>query len=134
SEPWLLPVALYSGSLQLPIREAAMRDPVERLLLPGLQHRTFGVLSLVAGRKLWRDFQKKAGRTLNQPATWAAAVEFLMGEQTMRESTQAAVAKHYRVSRPQILPRIKQIRQTRQIKGLDERYSPLGGTKIVFKQ
>ena len=58
SEPWILPVALYGGILQLPLRLEAMADVVEELLLPGLQHRTYGVMSIMRGRQLWRDFKR----------------------------------------------------------------------------
>ncbi len=58
AEPWLLPIALFSGNLQLPLRPEALGDAVEALLLPGLQHRTFGILSLVGGRRLWREFRR----------------------------------------------------------------------------
>jgi hypothetical protein len=36
-EPWLLPVALFGGAVQLPIQEKAMRDTVDALVLPVLQ-------------------------------------------------------------------------------------------------
>mgnify|MGYP001820849473 CR=1 FL=1 len=101
--------------------------------MPGLQHRTFGILSLVGGRKLWRDFQQKARPKLDNPAGWAAAVEFVMSEQTGREVTQGSVAGYYEISLATLLPRIKRIKKTLQITGYDARYSPLTGTHIVFK-
>jgi hypothetical protein len=134
AEPWLLPVALFAGNLQIPLQQAAMQDDVERLLLPGLQHRTYGILSLIAGRRMWRDFKKRAGPPLDRPAVWAAAAEFLMSEQMAREATQASVAKNYEVSLSQMLPCVKRIKSTLQISGLDERYSPLGRTQIVVKE
>lgn len=131
-EPWILPIALYGGNLQIPLRKQGMRDGVERLLLPGLQHRTFGIISIVSGRRLWRDFKKKAKPHMGDPAGWAAAVEYIMGEQTLRETNQAAVAKSYNLPLTAILPCIKHITQTLQIEGLDERYTPLHSTQIVF--
>ncbi len=133
AEPWLLPVALFAGNLQIPLREEAMQDEVERLLLPGMQHRTYGVLSLLAGRRMWRDFRKRAGPQLDRPAAWAAAAEFLMSEQMAREATQAGVAKNYEVSLTHMLPCVKRIKNSLQISGLDERYSPLGREHIVVK-
>src|SRR5690606_17483693 len=132
-EPWILPVALFAGNLQLPLRPEAVNDPVEALFLPGLQHRTYGVLSLTGAWRLWSDFRRAAKPQLDGPAAWAAAVEFIMGEQTLRDVTQAAVGKHYGASLPAMLPRIRQIKQSLQIEGLDARYSPLGGTQIVLK-
>lgn len=133
-EPWILPVALFGGALQLPLRPAAMRDGVERLLLPGLQHRTYGILSLVAGRRLWRDFRRKAKPTLDKVAAWAAAAEFILSEQNMREATQAAVAQNYQVSLTAILPRIRQIKEALAIQGIDERYSAFRPAQIVLKE
>jgi hypothetical protein len=173
-EPWILPVALFGGALQMPIRPGAMGDEVERLLLPGLQHRTYGVLSLLAGRRVWRDFKKKEitqGRkgakkgtlgnsgelALARPragtqekeqenpksqipnpksaaAAWAAAVEYILSEQSLREVTQAAVAQHYQVNLTDIVSRIRQIKETLNIRGLDERYTPFQPERIVLKQ
>lgn len=129
-EPWLLPVALFAGALQLPLQEEALRDPVEALLLPGLQSRSYGIVSLVNGRRLWRDFRKKADPKVGKAAPWAAAAEFIMAEQGMREQTQAAVGQHYQVSLPTLLPRIRQIKQALSLDGLHERYSPFGATRV----
>ncbi len=134
AEPWLLPVALFAGNLQIPLQQGAMQDDVERLLLPGMQHRTYGILSLIAGRRMWRDFKKRAGPQSDRPAAWAAAAEFLMSEQMAREATQAGVAKNYEVSLTHMLPCVKRIKSTLQISGLDERYSPLGRTQVVVRE
>lgn len=131
-EPWILPVALFAGALQLPLREQAMQDPVEQLFLPGLQARAYGLVSLAGGRRLWRDFRKKAKADLDRPAAWAAAVEFLMSEQSMREQTQAAVAKHYQVGLAALLPCIRQIKESLKLEGLHERYSPFGATRVLL--
>lgn len=133
-EPWILPVALLAGTLQIPLSDRAAADPVEELLLPGLQHRAYGILSLVSARTLWRDFKKKARPELEEPAAWAAAVEFVMNEQSARNQTQAAVAKTYQVNLTALLSRVKQLKQTLNIQGLDERYSALQRTQIVFKE
>lgn len=133
SEPWVLPIALYAGSLQIPLQESALADEVEQLLLPGLQHRTYGMMSLLKGRQLWRDFNAAADPDLNRAAGWAAACEFIISEQDMREVTQAAVGKHYKVGLAAIVPRIKQIKKTLQIKGLDERYTDLHTTRIQYE-
>ncbi len=136
-ESWVLPVALFGGALQIPLRPEAMQDPVERLLLPGLQHRTYGVLSLVAGRRLWRDFKKKASHRqrpdLSQPAVWAACAEFIISEQAMRDQMPAAVGQSYHVALSAMLPRLRQIKETLHIEGLDERYSAIASTQIVLK-
>jgi hypothetical protein len=131
-EPWLLPVALFGGAVQLPIQEKAMRDPVEALLLPGLQARHYGLVSLVGGRRLWRDFRKKGEPKLDNAGAWAAAAEFLMAEQGMREQTQAAVGEFYQVNMTTLLPRIGQIKKTLSLDGLHERYSPFGSTRVLL--
>jgi hypothetical protein len=131
-EPWLMPVALFAGVVQLPFQTEAVRDPVETLLLPGLQARSYGLVSLVGGRRLWRDFRKKAEPDLGKPAAWAAAAEFLMAEQGMREQTQAAVGEFYQVNMTTLLPRIGQIKKTLSLDGLHERYSPFGSTRVLL--
>ena len=131
-EPWLLPVALFAGVLQLPLQEKALRDPVEALLLPGLQARSYGLVSLVGGRRLWRDFCKKAEPKLDKPAAWAAAAEFIMAEQGMREQTQAAVGQYYGTALTALLPRIRQIKEALSLEGLHERYSPFGATRVLL--
>lgn len=132
AEPWILPVALYGGLLQIPLQATAMGDAVEELLLPGLQHRTYGVMALLRGRCLWRDFKAAARPDLGQPAAWAAAVEFIVSEQNMRSQTQAAAAKNYRVNLSTLVPRVRQIKKTLNIQGLDERYTDLQSTQIVY--
>lgn len=133
AEPWILPIALYGGALQIPLRPEAMVDDVEALLLPGLQHRTYGVMSLLRGRQLWRDFKAAAAPSLEKPAGWAAAVEFVMSEQDMRSQTQAAVGKQYQVNLSVLAPRIKQIKKELKIQGQDERYTDIQSTRIVVK-
>jgi len=132
AEPWILPVALYGGLLQIPVQATAMDDAVEELLLPGLQHRTYGVMSLLRGRRLWRDFKAAAQPHLGQPAGWAAAVEFIVSEQNMRSQTQAAAAKNYKVNLSTLVPRVRQIKKMLNIQGLDERYTDLQTTQIVY--
>ena len=133
-EPWILPVAFLAGSLQLTLREEALADDVERLLLPGLQARHYGPISQIAGRRLWRDFREVATPLLDDPAAWAASAEFILSEQSLREATQAAVGKQYQVPLTQMLPRIRRIKEALAIQGLDERYSALGSKQIILKE
>lgn len=132
-EPWILPVAFLAGSLQLTLREEALADDVERLLLPGLQARHYGAISQIAGRRLWRDFRQVANPPLDDPAAWAAATEFVLSEQSLREMTQGAVGKYYGVPLTRMLPRIRRIKQALSVQGLDERYSALGSKQIVLR-
>jgi len=135
SEPWLLPVALYAGLLQLPLQPGAAVDPVEELLLPGIQARQFGFLPLIYGRRLWRDFVAAAGPdAADRPGAWAAAVEVIMGEQSNRAETQAAAGRHYRASLGAVASRAKQIRRSLDIQPFDERYTDLKTTEIVYKE
>jgi hypothetical protein len=134
AEPWILPLTLYAGVLQLPIRPEATADEVERLLLPGLQKRQYGVLSLIRGRRLWRDFVAAAAPDADRPEAWAAAVEFILGEQTTREQTQAVVGRDYRASLGAVSARAKQIKAALGITGLDDRYSELQTMQIVYKE
>ncbi|MBW7958422.1 MAG: hypothetical protein H3C69_02565 [Candidatus Promineofilum sp.] len=135
SEPWILPVALYAGLLQLPLLPDAAGDAVEEMFLPGLQARQFGFLSLIYGRRLWRDFVAVAKPDIDdRPWAWAAAVEVLLGEQSNRDETQAAVGRHYRASLGPVALRVKQIRQALDIQPFDERYTDLKTTEIVYKE
>jgi len=111
-EAWILPFALYGGMLQLPLLDNGMADEVEALLLPGLQQRNYGVMSILRGRKMWRDFGTAVSPTLDKPAAWAAALEFMMSEQNKRNQTQAAISKQYKVNLSTMVPRIKQIKKT----------------------
>jgi hypothetical protein len=132
SEPWILPIALYGGLLQIPVQPAAFGDEVEEQFLPSLQRSTHGVMSLVNGRRLWRDFKAAANPSLEHPAGWAAAVEFLMSHQMGRNVTQAAVSKQYKVNLSLMVPRIKQIKKVLQLKVEDHRYADNQATQIVF--
>lgn len=137
SEPWILPVALYAGLLQLPLQPGAAADPVEELLLPGLQARQFGFLSQINGRRLWRDFVAAAQEELDpadRPGAWAAAVEVIMGEQSNRDESQAAAGRHYRASLGAVAGRVKHIRRALGINGFDARYSDFSTTEIVYKE
>ncbi|MCB8945167.1 MAG: hypothetical protein H6658_15580 [Ardenticatenaceae bacterium] len=132
-EPWLVPLALYSGVMQLQLAQTAVRDVVEEQLLAGLQTRSFGLISIVLGRRLWRDFVETAAPPIDKAAVWAAAVEYLISLQEKREVTQAAVGDHYKVALPTLLPRIKRIEKALNVKGVDERYSDLATTQIVYE-
>jgi hypothetical protein len=134
AEPWILPIALYAGLLQLPLAAGAAADAVEELLLPGLQARQFGFLAQLNGRRLWRDFVAAAAPELERPGAWAAAVEVIMGEQSNRGETQAAVSRYYRASLGGVSARVRQIRAALGIVPFDERYTDLKTTEIIYKE
>jgi hypothetical protein len=133
-QPLILPMALFAGALQLPLREEALADPVLRLLLPGLQARAFGVRCLQGGYRLWRDFRRKATPGADDPAAWAAAAEFVMAEQGRRALTQAAAGKAYGVGLAAVAPRVKRLKAALKIAELDERYSPHGFRRVVLTE
>lgn len=136
-EPWVLPLALYAGALQLPPAPGAAGDAVEALLLPGLQARQFGFRPQLFAHRLWRDFAAAtAGETDagDRPGAWAAAVEAIIGEQSNRAQTQAAVGRHYRAPLGLVAARARQIRRALDVQRLDERYSDLNTTEIVYKE
>jgi hypothetical protein len=135
SEPWLLPIALYAGLLQIPLQPGAAGDSVEALFLPGFQARQYGFLPQIFGRRLWRDYRVSAGFTqADQPPAWAAAVEYILGEQNNRDQTQAAVGRHYKASLGAVSARVKHIKHALGISGLDGRYTDLQTTEIVYKE
>ncbi len=137
SEPWILPVALYAGALQLPLAPGAAADAVEALLLPGLQARQFGFRPQLFGRRLWRDFAAASGAETepdDRPGAWAAAVEVIIGEQMNRGQTQATVGRHYRAPLGLVAARTKKIRRALDVQSVDERYSDLSTTEIVYKE
>lgn len=132
-ESWILPFALYAGLLKMKLRSEALLDPVEKLLIPGMQERSYGVMALVYGRSLWRDFKAANKPKLDKPAIWAAAVEFIMSELELRNLTQAAVAKNYQTPLSKMVPRMKQIRKVLNIQKSDERYADLQSSQIVYE-
>jgi hypothetical protein len=134
SEPWVLPFTFYGGLLRLPLQSEGIADEVESHLLPGLQDRHFGFMSLLSGRRLWRDFKAAAEPDLAQPHAWAAAAEFVLGEQQKRDLTQAAAGRLYKASLGAVSGRIKQIKKSLQIKGADERYSDSGEWIVVSEE
>jgi hypothetical protein len=137
AEPWILPVALYGGALQITLRPAGMRDEVERMFLPAMQAQAYGVLSLLGACRLWRDFR---AAVKNQPAltgkdtaVWSAAVTFIANEQALRQQTQAQVGQQFKVSLAQIAPRVRLIKQTLNLAdGLDARYTAVQSEQIVL--
>ncbi len=130
-ETWVLPLAFVGGAVRLAFRPTALQDEVEQLLLPGMQERGYGAMALVSGRRIWRDYVRKAKPEIGRAALWAAAVEYLMSEQALIDTAQAFVGQQYGVPLVQLLPRIRLIRETLGIDGLDDRYSPLRGVNIV---
>ena len=132
-ESWILPFALYGGLLKMKLRPEALIDSVEELLIPGMQERSYGVMALVYGRSLWRDFKVTNKPKLDNPAAWAAAVEFIMSELELRKLTQAAVAKNHKTPLSKMVPRMKQIKKVLNIQKGDERYADLQSTQIVYE-
>ncbi|MCA9980222.1 MAG: hypothetical protein KDD89_05300 [Anaerolineales bacterium] len=138
AEPWILPIALYGGALQITLREAGLKDEVERTFLTGMQAKAYGVLSLMGAQRLWRDFQAQApqssDRADGETAAWAAAVAFIASEQALRQQTQAAVAQTYGVSLVKIAPRVRHIKEVLHLtEGLDERYTAVQSEQIVLQ-
>jgi hypothetical protein len=74
-----------------------------------------------------------AAPPLSKPAVWAAAAEYWISKQENRDMTQAAVGTHYKVGLPTLLPRIKQMQKALNLQELDERYSDLSTTQIVYE-
>ena len=91
-EAWILPFALYGGLLKMQLRDEALSDEVEQLLLPALQDRTYGVMAQLYGRRIWRDFKQAAKPSMEKPDAWSAAIEYILAEQELRKISQAAVA------------------------------------------
>ena len=132
-ESWILPFALYGGLLKMKLRPEALADAVEKLLIPGMQERTYGAMALLNGRALWRNFKTSSKPKLDKPAAWAAAVEFIMSELELRNLTQAAVAKNHQIPLSIMVPRMKQIKKVLNIQKNDERYADLQSTQIVYE-
>ena len=134
SEPWILPFVLYARLLQLPLQNVSQLDAVEKLLLPGLQKRGFGLMAQIYGRRLWRDFLPLKQPNLTNPAAWAAALEYLIAEQHKREVTQAAVSKQYHTNLAAMVPHIRKITKTVDLQKEDARYSDLHTLQIEYAE
>lgn len=123
SEPWVLPLALFGGLLPLPLRPEALTDSAESLFLPSLQQRQYGVLTLLRARRLWRDFKVIHPLPIGHPAGWAAAVEWVMGEQSLWQMPVTAVAEAYGTLPATLSAHAEKIKTALGITGLDERYA-----------
>ncbi|MCA9873648.1 MAG: hypothetical protein KC441_08335 [Anaerolineales bacterium] len=123
SEPWILPLALFAGFLPLPLRPEALADAVETRFFAGLQQREYGVMLLLRARRLWHDFKQANPLPTGSPALWAAAVEWVMGEQNSRPMPATAVAAAYDVSPAKLRKRAEVIQETLHITALDDRYT-----------
>lgn len=134
SEPWILPFVLYAGLLQLPIQNISQLNAVEKLLLPGMQQRGFGLMAQIYGRRLWRDLLTLTQPDLTNPAAWAAALEYLIGEQYKREVTQAAVSKYYHTNLAAMVPNLREITKTLDLQKEDARYSDLQTLQIEYAE
>jgi len=133
AEPWILPLALFAGFLPLPLRPAALADAAEAQFLPGLQQREYGVMSLLRARRLWRDFKQVNPLPAGSPALWAAAVEWVMGEQNSRQMPDTAVAAAYNVPPAKLMQRAEAIHKALRITGLDERYTDLQTIDVLYQ-
>lgn len=133
-EPWVLPLTLYGGLLPLPLRPASFRDAVEVLLLPGLQAREYGVLSLVKARRLWRDFKAAQPLPIGQPADWAAAVEWVMSEQNSRAVRETAVAQYYTATPAKLRAHAIAIKHALSITGVDPRYAEWQMVDVFYQE
>ena len=120
----ILPIAFLAGLMKAPILAGAMRDDVERLLLPTLQRQQFGALALVKARAMWGDFVRLKTPRINENTSklWAAALTVLIAEQADVELTQAASAELYEVPFSRIFSAIRAVRTALEINGKDERY------------
>jgi hypothetical protein len=127
SDPWVLPVALMAGAIRLPLREEAMTDEVERLVLTTLQNQGHSLFALVNAQKLWREFVSKTKPVVDVPLAWAAVVEFLIADQEMVQTTEAEVAAAYHINPIAFSQRVAQVKKALKIAatGLDERYTSL---------
>lgn len=134
SEPWILPFVLYAGLLQLPLQNISKLDAVEKLLLFGMQQRGFGLMAQIYGRRLWRDLLTLAQQDLTDPAAWAAALEYLIGEQYKREVTQATVSKYYLTNLATMVPNIRKITKMLDLQKEDARYSDLQTLQIEYAE
>lgn len=123
----VLPLALLAGQMKLPILPTATLDEVERLLLTQMQAEQFGVMTLVAARQLWRDFNRRKSPRItdNTRKLWAAAVTFIMTEHVGIDATQGAVAQSYGAPLSKLFNALKVIRDTLNFEGADERYIPI---------
>ena len=131
--PWILPLALYSGLLQLPMRDEAITDPVEALFLTQMQTSGYEVMALVLGQRLWRDYKRK--RKLKKvPASeqtaYAAALEFIMSEQTASELALAPLCEAYDALLPVADSFVRRIKGTLKLKEIDERYTTLFNEEV----
>ncbi len=134
AEAWMLPFALYAGQLQLPLLPDAMADEVEKLLLPGLQARQFGLIPLLLGRTLWRDYRGALGVEPRPAKVWAAAVAAVIGECNGHQEGKGNSAEIDAVKPTALAARANSIRRTLNIQTPDPRYSDIQQTEIIYEE
>lgn len=127
-QPWILPIALYSGLLQLPPTAKASADAVEATVLAQMQSRNYEILALVNGRRLWRDFKRKIKMKRARPSessAYAAAVEYIMNEQTASDIELMALCEAYEALLPVSERFVSRIKQALKVSEIDPRYTTL---------
>lgn len=132
--PLVLPLSLLAGQINLPLQAKAMKDEVERQVLPTMQSNGYGAYGLIGARRLWRDFKKQSKIVVSEPIVWSAAIELLMSEQALIELDQPMLAAEYGVDLADIIGRTQQIRAAVNLQDVDVRYTSMETVQIKLKE
>jgi hypothetical protein len=114
---------LLEGQQHLPLRPEGPRDDVERLVLAAMPEDKFHIFELASAARVWRDFVRKVRPGLERPASWAAAVEYVVSLLEFRPGTQGSIGNKYGVSANTVAGRYKTIVAALGLYQYDERYS-----------
>ncbi len=122
-------VDLLSGSAHLKLNPTAPRDEIERLALTGMEAHGVPYIEQVNGVRIWRDFVKKRHPSLERPAGWAAALDYIMALMEYRKGSQGEIGKSYGVSAATVAARYKEIVAALNLVQFDDRYSLMPQSK-----
>lgn len=137
-------LAVHQGREALPLARTNL-DPVEQAFLEQMQAQMgrFNIEELFNALRLWRDYKVgndgiRAKDWQNRPATWAAAVEYLITLFDYFEVDNTELIRRYATTTPAIARRTQEIAQTLNVTQFDDRYSvhpnPLAYYHTLFKE
>jgi hypothetical protein len=123
ANPLWFPWGVLTGAFQLKRLGREPLDEVEELFVEGMERSSFGVPEIVRAVRMWREFKGRADPLYHRPATYAAAVEYIMVLFGFYGDSQSTIAERYGVSASSISSKWREIESTLALSQFDGRYS-----------
>ena len=136
-------IAVHQGKTALPLRLETL-DPVEKILLEKMQGQAgkFNLEELYNAARLWQDFLKKSDPdelallTKQDPAEWAAGVEYLITVFDYHQADPDELGRLYAITAENLTDRARELAFTLKVTQFDDRYSihpdPVGHYRALF--